>query len=110
MFSQFGIILDVVALKTLKMRGQAFIVFKDTVSATNAMRAMQNFPFYDKPMRIQYAQTRSDIIAKLEGTFVPRKKSQVKAEPKPEKRKATEDTQQADGSNIFFMFFYISAC
>jgi RNA recognition motif-containing protein len=99
MFSQFGIILDVVALKTLKMRGQAFIVFKDTVSATNAMRAMQNFPFYDKPMRIQYAQTRSDIIAKLEGTFVPRKKSQVKAEPKPEKRKATEDTQQADASN-----------
>ena len=50
MFSQFGTVLDVVALKTLKMRGQAFVVFRDIASATNAIRAMQNFPLYDKPM------------------------------------------------------------
>jgi U2 small nuclear ribonucleoprotein B'' len=50
MFSQFGTIMDVVAMKTLKMRGQAFVVFRDVASATNAMRAMTNFPFYDKPM------------------------------------------------------------
>ncbi len=50
MFSQFGTILDVVALKTLRMRGQAFVVFKDIPSAGNALRAMQQFPFYDKPM------------------------------------------------------------
>jgi len=56
MFSQFGTVLDVVALKTLKMRGQAFVVFKDIPSATRAMRSMQNFPFYDKPMRIQFAK------------------------------------------------------
>jgi RNA recognition motif-containing protein len=49
-FSQFGNILDVVALKTLKMRGQAFVVFADIASATNALRSMQGFPFYDKPM------------------------------------------------------------
>ena len=49
-FSQFGPILDIVALKTLKMRGQAFVIFKDINSATNAMRSMQGFPFYDKPM------------------------------------------------------------
>lgn len=51
-FSQFGQILDIVALKTLKMRGQAFVIFKEIQSATNAMRAMQGFPFYDKPMVI----------------------------------------------------------
>jgi RNA recognition motif-containing protein len=50
MFSQFGTVLDVVASKTLKMRGQAFVVFKDVASATNAMRQCQKFPFYDKPM------------------------------------------------------------
>jgi U2 small nuclear ribonucleoprotein B'' len=50
MFSQFGTVLDVVAMKTLKMRGQAFVVFRDIASATNAIRAMQNFPLYDKPM------------------------------------------------------------
>ena len=49
-FSQFGQILDIVALKTLKMRGQAFVIFKEILSATNALRAMQGFPFYDKPM------------------------------------------------------------
>lgn len=50
MFSQFGTVLDVVALKTLKMRGQAFVVFRDAASAANAMRVMQNFPLYDKQM------------------------------------------------------------
>lgn len=53
-FSQFGPILDIVALKTLKMRGQAFVVFKDISSATNALRSMQGFPFYDKPMVRQH--------------------------------------------------------
>lgn len=49
-FSQFGQILDIVALKSLKMRGQAFVIFKEIQSATNALRSMQGFPFYDKPM------------------------------------------------------------
>ena len=49
-FSQFGQILDIIALKTLKMRGQAFVVFQEVHSATSALRAMQGFPFYDKPM------------------------------------------------------------
>ena len=49
-FSQFGQIMDIVALKTLKMRGQAFVIFKEVTSATNALRGMQCFPYYDKPM------------------------------------------------------------
>lgn len=73
-FSQFGQILDIVALKTLKMRGQAFVVFRDVTSATNALRSMQGFPFYDKPMRIQYAKGKSDAVAKLDGSFVQRDK------------------------------------
>ncbi|KAE8665482.1 U1 small nuclear ribonucleoprotein A [Hibiscus syriacus] len=73
-FSQFGKILDVLAFKTLKHKGQAWVVFEDVSSATNALRRMQGFPFYDKEMRIQYAKTKSDIIAKADGTFVPREK------------------------------------
>merc|ERR1712179_254581 len=73
-FSQFGTILDIVAMKTLKRKGQAFVVFKDIPSATNALRSMQGFPFYDKPMRIAYAKCKSDAVAKLDGTFVPREK------------------------------------
>jgi len=74
-FSQFGQILDIVAMKGIKMNGQAFVIFKDITSSTNALRAMQGFPFYDKPMRIQFAKTESDIIAKMKGTFVERQKN-----------------------------------
>jgi len=88
MFSQFGTVLDVIALKTLKMRGQAFVVFKDIPSATRALRSMQNFPFYDKPMRIQFARGKSDIIAKMDGSFV----EKVKRKP-AEKRKAEEPAE-----------------
>jgi len=86
MFSQFGTVLDVVTLKTLKMRGQAFVVFKDIPSATRAMRSMQNFPFYDKPMRIMFAKGKSDIISKMDGTYV-------------EKIKKATDKRKAEDSN-----------
>ena len=49
-FSQFGKILEVLAFKTLKHKGQAWVVFEDVSSANNALRQMQGFPFYDKPM------------------------------------------------------------
>jgi RNA recognition motif-containing protein len=55
-FSQFGQILDIVALKNLKMRGQAFVIFKEINSASTALKSMQGFPFYDKPMRIAYSR------------------------------------------------------
>lgn len=50
LFSQYGRIFDVVALKTPKLRGQAWVVFSEVTAASNAVRQMQNFPFYDKPM------------------------------------------------------------
>jgi len=83
-FSQFGHILEIVALKTLKMRGQAFVIFKDVSNATNALRSMQGFPFYDKPMRIQYSKKDSDIIAKMKGTFIERPKKRRGADTVPE--------------------------
>lgn len=88
-FSQFGQILDIVALKTLKMRGQAFVIFKEISSATNAIRSMQGFPFYDKPMRIAYSKKDSDIIAKMKGTFQERPKKKKKKEAKTKTKKAT---------------------
>ncbi|XP_052230350.1 U1 small nuclear ribonucleoprotein A-like isoform X1 [Dreissena polymorpha] len=86
-FSQFGQILDIVAMKTLKMRGQAFVIFKDINSSTNALRSMQGFPFYDKPMRIQYSKKDSDMVAKMKGTFVERPKKQKKDEEPQELKK-----------------------
>ncbi|MBA0834420.1 hypothetical protein Goarm_006778 [Gossypium armourianum] len=94
-FSQFGKILDVLAFKTLKHKGQAWVIFEDVSSATNALRRMQGFPFYDKEMRIQYAKTKSDIIAKADGTFVPREKRKRHEEKGGKKRKEQLDPNQA---------------
>jgi len=88
-FSQFGQILDIVALKTLKMRGQAFVIFKEISAATNALRSMQGFPFYDKPMRIGYSKTDSDLIAKMKGTFQERPKKAVGEIKKKSKKPKT---------------------
>ncbi|XP_059300680.1 U2 small nuclear ribonucleoprotein B'' [Lycium ferocissimum] len=95
LFSQYGRIVDIVALKTPKLRGQAWVVFSEVTAASNAVRQMQNFPFYDKPMRIQYAKSKSDCIAKAEGTYDKKKKQ----EEKVEKRKRTEETPQTGAAN-----------
>merc|ERR550514_1959692 len=68
-------------MKSLKRRGQAWIVFKEVSSATNALKSLQGFPFYNKPMRISYARTKSDTVAKADGTFVERPKKIVKRDP-----------------------------
>ncbi|KAI1634364.1 hypothetical protein F4809DRAFT_643586 [Biscogniauxia mediterranea] len=69
LFSTYGPVLDVVALKTMKMRGQAHIVFRDTQAATQAMRSLDGFQFLGKDLKIQYAKSKSDTIAKLDGTY-----------------------------------------
>lgn len=50
LFSTYGTVLDVVAMKTAKMRGQAHIVFRDIQASTQAMRALQGFEFFGKEM------------------------------------------------------------
>lgn len=86
-FSQFGPIVDIVMRKSYRLRGQAFIIFKDVESAAKAMRVMQGFVFYDRPLRIQYAKTESDMITRKEGTFVQRP-----AKPKLEIKKKERST------------------
>ncbi|NP_001085460.1 small nuclear ribonucleoprotein polypeptide B S homeolog [Xenopus laevis] len=92
LFSQFGHVVDIVALKTMKMRGQAFVIFKELSSATNALRQLQGFPFYSKPMRIQYAKSDSDVVLKMKGTFADKEK-------KKEKKKAKAQEQAANAAN-----------
>ncbi|KAL1192742.1 U2 small nuclear ribonucleoprotein B'' [Cardamine amara subsp. amara] len=97
LFSQFGKILDVVALKTPKLRGQAWVTFSEVTAASNAVRQMQSFPFYDKPMRIQYAKAKADCIAKAEGTFVPKDKKRKQEEKVERKREETQRPNTANG-------------
>lgn len=61
-------------MKSLRRRGQAWIVFEKSTAATKALESLQGFPLYNKPMRIAYARSKSDVIAKKDGTFVERPK------------------------------------
>ncbi|KAL6054774.1 U2 small nuclear ribonucleoprotein B [Balamuthia mandrillaris] len=73
------------------MRGQAFVIFRELSAATNALRNLNEFMFYDKPMKVQYAKTRSDLVAKIKGTWEPREKRprppQDKKPKQPKKKK-----------------------
>lgn len=67
---------------------QAWVVFEDVAAATNALRQMQGFPFYDKPMRVAFGKTKSDVVAKRDGTYVKREKRKRPAPPGPKETPA----------------------
>ena len=98
LFSQFGKVLDVVALKTIKMRGQAFVVYGSIEEATAAMRALQGFSFVDNALvcgklltkkAIHYAMGRSNILNVVQGTY--------KASVKPLLKRHGEELEQESG-------------
>jgi U2 small nuclear ribonucleoprotein B'' len=63
-FSQFGNVIDVVAHKNLRMRGQAFVIFDDQKAAEKAQQAVQGFSLHEKPIQVQFAKTPSDDTVK----------------------------------------------
>ncbi|EGR28098.1 spliceosomal protein, putative, partial [Ichthyophthirius multifiliis] len=71
---QFGEILEIVIKKKNTLRGQAWIVFKDITAATNAKKMLHGFLFYGKDLKINFSKSRSEILDKLEGKWVPKKK------------------------------------
>nr|XP_061792224.1 U2 small nuclear ribonucleoprotein B''-like isoform X1 [Nerophis lumbriciformis] len=104
LFSQFGQIVEIVAMKTMKMRGQAFVVFKELAAATNALRQLQGFPFYNKPMRIQYAKTDSEVITKVKGAHGDRDKKKEK------KKKPQEAAALAKKAAMVRLFLFSYFC
>ena len=67
LFSQFGDVLEINVRKSKKMRGQAFIVYKDINDATRAKVSLNNFLFLGSRINIEYAKTKSDLIIKIKG-------------------------------------------
>ncbi|KAJ6291062.1 hypothetical protein OIU76_023170 [Salix suchowensis] len=72
LFSQYGRILDVVALKTARLEGAS---------------------------RIQYAKNKVDCITKREGVYDPNAKKKKKQEEKAERKKRAEEAQQSVPAN-----------
>lgn len=55
LLSTYGPVLDITALKTAKMRGQAHVLFRDINSATQAMRHCQGYDFFGREMACQFS-------------------------------------------------------
>ena len=67
-FSEYGSIIDIVAKKNLKAKGQAFVVFDETEAAERAIKEVQGFELFEKPMVLDYAKTKSDATVQREGS------------------------------------------
>ena len=64
-------------------------------SATRVQKTKTHLPslqIFDKPMKVSFARTKSDVVAKADGTFVPRPKNTLKTDP-------TKKQQQAQGAS-----------
>ncbi|ETN19182.1 hypothetical protein F442_15356 [Phytophthora nicotianae P10297] len=93
--SQYGKILEIVMGRARRLRGQAWVTFDDIPSASNALRSVNGTTLFDKPVAIHFAKEKADVIARREGTFVPREKR--KRDPKPEQQ-TTKKQASANGS------------
>ena len=62
LFGQFGRILDIVVSRAERLRGQAWVVFHDIGDATNALRRLQGFAFFDRALRVQFARGKSFAV------------------------------------------------
>ena len=61
---------------------------------------MNDFPFYDKPMRVSYARTKSDATAKLDGTFDPSARDpEVRAKRKAESQQQEREARAKKAEN-----------
>jgi RNA recognition motif-containing protein len=69
LFSAYGHVVDVVAMKNSKMRGQAHVAFGSINGAVQALRALQGTDFLGKPLNIAFAKSKSNAVARLDGTF-----------------------------------------
>ena len=89
LFSQYGDVLEINVRKSKKMRGQAFIVYKDINEAARAKVSLNNFLFLGSRISVDYAKTKSDIIVKIKGqqnsneykqsgTYISRKRNRMK--------------------------------
>jgi U2 small nuclear ribonucleoprotein B'' len=51
------------------MKGQAFVVFRDISSASNAKHSLDNAMIFGKPIHVNYSKNQSDLILQQTGNY-----------------------------------------
>ncbi|EDL47272.1 U1A small nuclear ribonucleoprotein [Plasmodium vivax India VII] len=91
LFKQYGVIEDLVVMKSFWRKGQAWVVYDNVESSTKALNALQGFVLFGKIMQINYSHNKSDVHSKRDGTFVERSK-----EPKKPKQILERERKQKE--------------
>lgn len=66
LFSTYGEVIDVMVMKTPKMRGQAHVAFTSMMDARVAMQLMSGELIFDKPLVIEWAREESKLVQALQ--------------------------------------------
>ncbi|KAL7629683.1 hypothetical protein AAE478_001206 [Parahypoxylon ruwenzoriense] len=93
-FSDYGNVIDIVAKRNLKAKGQAFVVFDRPESALQAVEEVQGFELFDKPMQVALARTRSDATVKRSGNRDEFELHQRRRLAEKDKKKAAEAAEE----------------
>ncbi|KAI0173338.1 RNA recognition domain-containing protein [Hypoxylon sp. FL1284] len=93
-FSEYGDVIDIVAKRNLKAKGQAFVVFDRPESAAQAVDEIQGFELFDKPMQVALAHTRSDATVKQTGNRDEFELHQRRRMAEKDKKKAAEAAEE----------------
>ncbi|KAL6691169.1 RNA-binding domain-containing protein [Trichoderma pleuroticola] len=89
-FSEFGNVVDIVAKRNLKAKGQAFIVFDQPSAAHNAIEEVEGFELFGKPMRVAMARMQSDKTVEMNGNTDEFEAHKRHRQAEKDKRKALE--------------------
>ncbi|KAL1919271.1 uncharacterized protein VTP21DRAFT_1963 [Calcarisporiella thermophila] len=95
-FNQYGTILSISAKASLRMRGQAFVVFENVESAEKAVKEVQHFPLFGKPMVLQFARMKSDVIAEREGNLEESKRRRIEEKRERELARMKEEAEMKE--------------
>ncbi|KAK5165251.1 uncharacterized protein LTR77_009349 [Saxophila tyrrhenica] len=87
-FEAVGDVVDVIAKKNIKARGQAFVVMASREQAETAIDELQGFDLFGEPMTLAFAKTRSDAT-------VLREDGETGLEEHKKKRLAEKERKQA---------------
>ncbi|KAI9500746.1 hypothetical protein GGI25_003940 [Coemansia spiralis] len=98
LFETYGEIIEVRARHSIRMRGQAFIVFKNKEDAIKAHQEVQGFMLFGKPMFIEFSRAPSDATIADEGGDTEEFKQQRLVEKEQREREARDRIAQATAS------------
>ncbi|KAK5107592.1 hypothetical protein LTR62_000986 [Meristemomyces frigidus] len=88
LFGEYGTILDVIAKKSIKRKGQAFVIYDSVDSAQYAIDELQGFEVFGNQILVEFAKTRSDVT-------VLREDGEAGLDKHKEHRLAEKDRKQA---------------